>query len=193
MTFRQILTPFKNKTQQGYQLCEKNLKALTDEEISLHLEGKQFIGIYPLLKDNSTWFLAADFDKENWEIESKIFIRACKDKDIPAYLERSRSGKGGHVWIFFEKSLLAATTRKLFIHILQECGVFSVFDKKSSFDRLFPNQDYLSGKGFGNLIALPFNKSYITLSFRFKHPAHQFLKRRIELLQYRVFCKEEDE
>ncbi len=137
---------------------DKTLKTLTDEEIRLHLKGKQFIGIYPLLKDNSTWFLAADFDKEDWEIECKTFIRACEDKGIHAYLEKSRSGKGGHVWIFFEEPLLAVKTRKLFIHILQECGAFSVFDKKSSFDRLFPNQDYLSGKGFGNLIALPFNK-----------------------------------
>ncbi|MFW6223119.1 MAG: TOTE conflict system archaeo-eukaryotic primase domain-containing protein, partial [Bacteroidota bacterium] len=137
---------------------DKTLKALTEEEIRKHLEGQQFIGIYPLLKDNTSWFLAADFDKENWEKECKAFKDLCAERGIPAYLERSRSGKGGHVWIFFEKPLPAIQTRKLFIHLLQECGAFSEFDKSSSFDRLFPNQDYLSGKGFGNLIALPFNK-----------------------------------
>ena len=137
---------------------DKTYKLLTDGELAKHLNGEQFIGIYPLLKDNSTWFLSADFDKVNWEEECRKFLKVCFERGIPAYLERSRSGKGGHVWIFFESPLKAASTRKLFIHILQECGVFSVFDKSSSFDRLFPNQDYLSGKGFGNLIALPFNK-----------------------------------
>jgi hypothetical protein len=137
---------------------DKTRKSLTTGEFEKHLNGEQFIGIYPLLKDNTTWFLAADFDKVNWEIECHKFLKACHERDIPAYLERSRSGKGGHVWIFFESPLKAASTRKLFIHISQECGVFSVFDKSSSFDRLFPNQDYLSGKGLGNLIALPFNK-----------------------------------
>ena len=137
---------------------DKTLKPLSEEEVRKHLNGEQFIGIYPLLKNDTTWFLAADFDKKNWEKECKTFLGACAEEGIPGYLERSRSGKGGHVWIFFEKPLSAIKTRKLFIHILQECGVFSVFDKSSSFDRLFPNQDYLSGKGFGNLIALPFSK-----------------------------------
>jgi superfamily II DNA or RNA helicase len=137
---------------------DKTYKPLTDGALAKHLNGEQFIGIYPLLKDNTTWFLAADFDKSGWEEECRTFLKACSERDVPAYLERSRSGTGGHVWIFFESPLKASSTRKLFIHILQECDVFSVFDKSSSFDRLFPNQDYLSGKGLGNLIALPFNK-----------------------------------
>jgi hypothetical protein len=137
---------------------DKTYKPLTDGELEKHLNGEQFIGIYPLLKDNTTWFLAADFDKVNWKEECRTFQKACSKRGIPAYLERSRSGKGGHVWIFFESPLKAASIRKLFIRILQGCDVFSVFDKSSSFDRLFPNQDYLSGKGLGNLIALPFNK-----------------------------------
>jgi hypothetical protein len=74
-------------------------------------------------------------------------------------LERSRSGKGGHVWIFFEQSYPALKSRKIFISILEQAGIFSAFDKNSSFDRLFPNQDFLSGKGFGNLIALPLFKT----------------------------------
>jgi hypothetical protein len=73
-------------------------------------------------------------------------------------LERSRSGNGGHVWIFFEQPIPAIQSRKVFLSILQNSGAFSVFDKSSSFDRLFPNQDFLSGKGLGNLIALPFYK-----------------------------------
>lgn len=137
---------------------EKSYLSLTDEQIQKHLDGQQQIGIYPLLLDNTTWFLAADFDKENWQKEALAFLNACKEREIPAYLERSRSGNGGHVWIFFEKPYPAIRSRKIFISILESSGAFSLFDKSSSFDRIFPNQDFLSGKGFGNLIALPLYK-----------------------------------
>ena len=74
---------------------DKTRKSLTSSELEKHLNGEQFIGIYPLLKDNTTWFLAADFDKVNWEKECHKFFKACHERDIPAYLERSRSGKAG--------------------------------------------------------------------------------------------------
>ena len=137
---------------------EKSYLKLTDEQIQKHLDGFHQIGVYPLLQDNTTWFLAADFDKADWHEEAVNFLNACKGKDIPTYLERSRSGNGGHVWIFFDKPYPAIRSRKILISILEESGVFSMFDKSSSFDRLFPNQDFLSGKGFGNLIALPLFK-----------------------------------
>ncbi|TVZ27847.1 hypothetical protein JM83_2912 [Gillisia sp. Hel_I_86] len=137
---------------------EKSYLKFTDEQIQKHLDGFHQIGIYPLLQDNTTWFLVADFDKANWQKEAITFLNACNDKDIPAYLERSRSGNGGHVWIFFDKPYPAIRSRKIFISILEQSGAFSMFDKSSSFDRLFPNQDFLSGKGFGNLIALPLYK-----------------------------------
>lgn len=134
---------------------DKTYLPLTDQEFLKHLNGQQLIGVYPLLKDSTSSFIAADFDKDNWAEESRTFIHACTKQNIPAYLERSRSGKGGHVWIFFDRPYPAIRSRKIFIHLLQETGVFSVFDKNSSFDRLFPNQDFHSGKGLGNLIALP--------------------------------------
>lgn len=136
----------------------KTYLPLTENEIQKHLNGVQQIGAYPLLQDNTSWFLVADFDKQNWKEEAVYFLNACREKHIPAYLERSRSGNGGHVWIFFEKPYPAIRSRKIFISILEQSGVFSMFDKSSSFDRLFPNQDFLSGKGLGNLIALPFFK-----------------------------------
>lgn len=148
----------KNKGGSFRDYTDKTPMPLTDEQIIKHLNGDQLIGIYPLLKDNTSWFLAADFDKENWFEECRSFMNVCSEYEIPTYLERSRSGKGGHVWIFFEEPYPAKRSRKIFISILQKSGVFSIFDKNSSFDRLFPNQDYLSGKGFGNLIALPLYK-----------------------------------
>ena len=138
---------------------EKSYLELTDEQIQKHLNGKHQIGIYPLSKDNTSWFIVADFDKQNWQNEAIAFIEACKEKKIPAYIERSRSGNGGHVWIFFNQPYPAERSRKIFISILEQSGTFSLFDKSSSFDRLFPNQAFLSGKGLGNLIALPLFKT----------------------------------
>lgn len=139
----------------------KTYLPFTNNEIQKHLSGIQQIGIYPLLQDNTSWFLVADFDKQNWKEEAVNFLNACKENNIPAFLERSRSGNGGHVWVFFDRPYPAIRSRKVFILILEQSGVFSMFDKSSSFDRLFPNQDFLSGKGLGNLIALPFFKPAI--------------------------------
>lgn len=137
---------------------ERSYLPLKDEQIAKHLSGKQHIGLYPLLSDNTSWLIAADFDKENWVEECRNFLKVCDIKNIPAYLERSRSGKGGHVWIFFEQPYPAHKSRKIMLSLLSEAGIISEFDKASSFDRLFPNQDMLSGKGLGNLIALPLHQ-----------------------------------
>jgi superfamily II DNA or RNA helicase len=138
---------------------DKTFLSLTDEQIIKHLKGEQVVGVYPLLKDNTSWFIAADFDEANWIEECRSFIKICEEHDIPAYLERSRSGKGGHVWIFFEEPYEAFRSRKIIMGFLHKAGIISEFDKNSSFDRLFPNQDYHSKKGLGNLIALPLNKA----------------------------------
>src|SRR5699024_1843393 len=112
---------------------------LTPSVIRKHLSGKETIGIYPLLKNNTSWFLAADFDKDNWMQESRQFIQVNKQYDIPAYLERSRSGNGGHAWIFFQQPYPAWKSRKIAFHILRKAGILSEFEKDASFDRLFPN------------------------------------------------------
>jgi hypothetical protein len=146
----------KGGTLSNYQ--DKTLQPLTDEQIKRHLFGEQLIGIYPLLLNNTSHFIAADFDGNNWLEEARKFIQACEAANLPVYLERSRSGNGGHVWLFFSEAYPAFKSRKIFLSLLQSTGIFSVFDKDSSFDRLFPNQDSLSGKGLGNLIALPLFK-----------------------------------
>ncbi len=141
----------------------KTFAKLTEQRIINHLSGKEIIGLYPLLADNSSWFIVADFDeslisKKSWLEECRSFMKACGNYLIPAYLERSRSGRGGHVWIFFSSTYPAYKSRKIMLHILEEAGIISALDKNSNYDRLFPNQDYHSGKGLGNLIALPLQK-----------------------------------
>jgi hypothetical protein len=81
--------------------------------IENHLLGKETIGIYPLLPDETCWFLAVDFDKKTWADDSRAFLETCSELNVPAALERSRSGNGGHAWIFFEHALPASTARKL--------------------------------------------------------------------------------
>jgi hypothetical protein len=131
---------------------------LTDQVIQNHLEGKTTTGVYPLLKDDSLHFLAIDFDKKSWMEDSAAFCETCYGLNIPIALERSRSGNGGHVWIFFSEVVSASVARNL--------GSYSVTRTMSrrhqlgmdSYDRLFPNQDTLPKGGLGNLIALPFQK-----------------------------------
>ena len=86
---------------------------LSDEVVRDHLLGKQTIGIYPLLQDDTCWFVAVDFDKRSWEGDACAFLRTCRETGVPASLERSRSGQGGHVWIFFAELVQAALARKL--------------------------------------------------------------------------------
>jgi hypothetical protein len=133
----------------------RTLYTVTDDVVRQHLTGKKAIGVYPLLLDETCWFLAADFDKKTWDEDSLAFIGICQRAGVPAYLERSRSGNGGHVWIFFEGPVPAVLARKMGCALLtqtMECRHQVGLD---SYDRFFPNQDTLPKGGFGNLIALP--------------------------------------
>jgi hypothetical protein len=136
----------------------KKYLPLTDEVILSHLTGEQIIGVYPLLEDDTCWFLACDFDRQGWALDALAFLRVCKDCGVPAYLERSRSGNGGHVWIFFSAPVSATSARQLGIRVIQETMVIRAETDLASYDRFFPSQDFLPRAGFGNLIALPLQK-----------------------------------
>jgi hypothetical protein len=130
---------------------------VTDAVIESHLLGTETIGVYPLLSDETCWFLAADFDKKTWEYDSQAFLETCQELSVPAALERSRSGKGGHIWIFFDRALPAITARKLGCVILTRTMERRHQLGLDSYDRFFPNQDTMPKGGLGNLIALPCN------------------------------------
>ena len=137
---------------------------ITDEVIRWHLcgrddKGREFVmGVYPMLRDETCFFLAADFDKATWQEDATAFLQTSSQMNVPAALERSRSGNGGHVWFFFNEAVPAALARKLGTYILTKTMEGRPEVGLDSYDRLFPNQDTLPAGGFGNLIALPLQK-----------------------------------
>ena len=128
---------------------------VADEVVDRHLRGRQTIGVYPVLTDGTCWFLAADFDKQTWQRDAEAFLATCRSKQIPSALEKSRSGNGGHVWIFFAEPAPVALARRLGTHLLTETMKRNPDIGFESYDRLFPSQDTMPVDGFGNLIALP--------------------------------------
>jgi hypothetical protein len=133
----------------------KKLLLLTDEILLNHLLGKATIGIYPILKDNTSYFIVADFDEADWKNDSQKFIEECEKTGLKAYTEISRSGNGAHVWVFFEENYPCWKSRSILLELVRRIFNYSEFIKEVSFDRLFPNQDTVTDNGFGNLIALP--------------------------------------
>ncbi|RLW52450.1 MAG: restriction endonuclease subunit R [gamma proteobacterium symbiont of Stewartia floridana] len=128
---------------------------LNDQTVLDHLQGRHTIGIYPLLKDETCWFLAADFDKESWVEDVAALVDTCHDHGIPTAVERSRSGNGAHVWFFFSTPVPAVSARRLGCFLITETMSRRHQWAMNSYDRLFPNKDTLPRGGFGNLIALP--------------------------------------
>jgi superfamily II DNA or RNA helicase/very-short-patch-repair endonuclease len=138
---------------------------VTDDVIRWHLsgcdpEGQPFVaGVYPLLQDETCFFLAVDFDKTGWREDAAAFLETCHHLILPAALERSRSGRGAHVWLFFEEAVPAALARRVGSHVLTETMERRPDIGLDSYDRLFPNQDTMPHGGFGNLIALPLQRA----------------------------------
>lgn len=126
-----------------------------DQVVLDHLQGRHVIGVYPLLPDETCWFLAADFDKTSWQEDAGAFVETCRAMGMPAAVERSRSGNGAHVWFFFSAPIPAAVARRMGSYVITETMSRRHQLSMESYDRLFPNQDTLPRGGFGNLIALP--------------------------------------
>ena len=126
--------------------------------VKAHLLGQVKAGIYPLLEDETCYFLAIDFDKGNWQKNIITFRGTCEEWGISCEVERSRSGNGAHVWFFFETAIPSALARKFGSALLTYTMTKNHQLGLDSYDRLFPNQDTLPRGGFGNLIALPLQK-----------------------------------
>jgi superfamily II DNA or RNA helicase/very-short-patch-repair endonuclease len=146
------------------QCPHRRFLPVTDDTIRWHLSGRDnagrdfVMGVYPMLRDETCFFLAADLDKAHWQEDSQAILTTCLRMDLAAALERSRSGRGGHIWLFFEEAIPAALARRLGAHVLTETMEHRPDIGLDSYDRFFPNQDTLPQGGLGNLIALPLQK-----------------------------------
>lgn len=140
----------------------KSLAPLTKEVIIDHFKGTNKnlgIGIYPLLKDNTCYFLALDFDDDSWFEDMYSVFKVAVRYGLEPVMERSASGAGGHLWFFFSTNIKASLARRFGEFLLQETMKQNTRITFKSFDRMFPNQDYLPEGGFGNQIALPLRYS----------------------------------
>ena len=167
------LCPKQRGERQSCEACEhREWTKLTPEKIINHLlgmkeDGSDVLGVYPLLADGTCRFLVFDFDNhekgaeqtdfanvdEEWHDEVDALRMMCEINGITPLVERSRPGRGAHVWIFFKKPVSASLARN-FGFLLLDKGSASINLKSFQYyDRMYPSQDVTSG--IGNLIALP--------------------------------------
>ena len=175
-------------------------KPISKETIYKHMYGNYPIGIYPLLENDTCFFLSLDFDDKDSkkDIKSDVlaFASVCDKYEVPIAIERSRSGNGIHIWMFFDTNIKARTARKLGSLLLSKTMEISNISI-SSFDRMFPNQDTLPKGGYGNLIALPFqnepskygNTLFIDRNFILIKNQMQYLSSIHKLTEIEVFEK----
>ncbi|PYV13788.1 MAG: restriction endonuclease subunit R, partial [Acidobacteria bacterium] len=136
--------------------CPNQAFIPVDDQVVLdHLQGRHVIGVYPLLEDETCWFLAVDFDKASWQGDVRAFFETCRSLGVPCAVERSRSGNGAHVWFFFGSPVTASIARRMGCYLVTETMARRHELGMESYDRFFPNQDTMPRGGFGNLIALP--------------------------------------
>ncbi len=142
---------------------DRSFAPLLDQAIMDHLKGKSIIGIYPLRADETCELLAIDFDGTSWREDISAFLQSCELYGLAAYPEKSRSGRGGHVWIFFDVPVAASEARNAASYMITETMQCRHQLAMKSYDRIFPNQDTLPKGGFGNLIACPLQGDVIAL------------------------------
>jgi hypothetical protein len=134
---------------------DRSYLQLDERVVESHLTGESHVGLYPLRRGDECRLLACDFEGTGWVLDALAYLDAAASMGVPVALERSRSGEGAHTWTFFSGPIPAASARRLGVHILRQAMEIRAELDLSSYDRLFPTQDFVPKGSFGNLIALP--------------------------------------
>ncbi|HYB22660.1 MAG TPA: DEAD/DEAH box helicase family protein, partial [Solirubrobacteraceae bacterium] len=140
------------------ECANQAFRAPSEGQLLAHLQGRQVMGVYPLLDDDTCWLLAIDLDGNAWRSDVAAIRGVCGEFDVSPAVERSRSGQGANVWFFFSESVPAVLARRFGLMLLTEAMARSPTLDMASYDRLFPSQDTMPKGGFGNLIALPLQR-----------------------------------
>ena len=173
--FWKEVCPKKHRQSINCKNCKyQSYKQLTKDDILMHLRGRSYnasdvIGVYPLLTDGTCRFLVYDFDNhekgaekkdfanedDTWIEEVEAMRKICVLNGIDPLVERSRSGRGAHIWIFFDNPISASLVRKFGMALLDKGAEQVNLKSFKYYDRMLPAQDVLTEGGVGNLIALP--------------------------------------
>lgn len=173
--FWQEVCPKKHRQKMNCKDCpHQAYKKLTIKDILAHLRGRSYhasdvIGVYPLLPNGTCRFLVYDFDNhakgaekkdfantdDTWMEEVEAMLTICNLNGIDPLVERSRSGRGAHIWIFFDKAISATLVRRFGFALLEKGAEQVNLKSFQYYDRMLPAQDMLPEGGVGNLIALP--------------------------------------
>lgn len=113
---------------------DKKYAQFNDYYLTQHLKGFKTYGIYPMLSDNTSYFIAVDFDKKNWKLDIKKFAKLCNKYKLPVYFEKSRSGNGAHAWFFFANNYPAEKSRNMVSHLLEKAKIIDGLSKFDSYD-----------------------------------------------------------
>jgi superfamily II DNA or RNA helicase/very-short-patch-repair endonuclease len=138
--------------------------SITDDVVRCHLSGEDasgcdfVMGIYPMLRDETCFFVVVDLKKPEWREDARAILETCRRLVVPAVLERSRSGNCGHIWLFFDQPISATLARKLGAYLLTETMERRPAIGLDTYDRLVPAQDTLPKGGLGSSISLPLQK-----------------------------------
>lgn len=152
-----------NDKRRGCKDCNvRNYRALTGAEIesrNIHNDNERglgAVGIYMMHPDNMCYFSVIDLDESSWKEDAKAILAISRSAGFAMAIERSFSGNGAHLWLFFSEPVPAVKARRLMKGFIDEASLKYKMISMSSYDRIFPTQDSLEGKGLGNLILLPF-------------------------------------
>ena len=150
----------KEGTKKGYSPAAYTFRGsdyipVSDDIIQRHLEGKIRLGTYAVVNQTMAKFLVIDLDKQSFIDDARAINKICNELHLKPLFEISKSGNGIHIWFFFETLMRASDARKLGDILITKAMDISDGIDMASYDRMFPNQDFVAPDALGNLVAIP--------------------------------------